>query len=603
MSSRPYRPPVANASSTYVGTPPAGGFRPSVAPGSFAARALSIYSRPSAAVMYSDIASATARNQALIQAAIERARIQAEELRRQAEERRRLEEERYRLEKDRQQKELEIRKRRGATGDTLRLMGGTTSTASQATKETLAGNPDITNDRAQDTVRSSDPNMNIPPGATYSEDFRTSDKAFAEQRAKATGGVVTLLPTVGDSPPQYTVRPTEGVGNRGDVFRNGGRFSRTSLNKEAYQDYLEFNSRRMNQGREKQVMEEGSLNFKELSKRYEEKFFNLYYDAQVATYGNPRNITEEVPTGRYLTETDAEGNIVRRYPQMQTEIIGQDWAYATDASYIDPETGEKVDRRDYGRPVEYLGMPRGLIISNIPASPAEDADMSEWSKYYKGLQTANAIPLYQLEAPVVTLNKMDVKQRSKLQKTLLAAQLLPPDMLVVPGQMSEELIEVMAGLMSDANVAGTTWEVQLEQNLNFAAEMERRNTGASGGGGGGGGGTTTYKQIQYNQTSVAQARSLLIGVLTEALGRYPTDEEVEEFLTMLNKEEKRSPSKNITTTTSSGGNTTAISRMTPTNVDAQALAEDFARSIDGFDENATDRFMNALFESLGETRV
>ena len=72
---------------------------------------------------------------------------------------------------------------------------------------------------------------------------------------------------------------------------------------------------------------------------------------------------------------------------------------------------------------------------------------------------------------------------------------------------------------------------------------------------------------------------------------------------MLNKEEKRSPSKNITTTTSSGGNTTAISRMTPTNVDAQALAEDFARSIDGFDENATDRFMNALFESLGETRV
>jgi hypothetical protein len=197
-----------------------------------------------------------------------------------------------------------------------------------------------------------------------------------------------------------------------------------------------------------------------------------------------------------------------------------------------------------------------------------------------------------------------VKQRSQFQKTLLAAQLLPPETLIVPGQMSEEVIEVMAGLMSDANVAGTTWEVQLNQRLSFAAEMESRNTGAGGGGGGGGGGgTTTYKQVQYNQTSVAQARSLLIGVLTEALGRYPTDEEVEEFLTMLNKEEKRSPSKNVTTTTSSGGNTTAISRMTPTTVDAQALAEDFARSIDGFDENATDRFMNALFESLGETRV
>ena len=350
-------------------------------------------------------------------------------------------------------------------------------------------------------------------------------------------------------------------------------------------------------------MEEGSLNFKELSKRYEDKFFNLYTDAQIAAYGNPRNITEEVPTGRYTTEYGPNGEVVRRTADMRTEIIGQDWAYATDASYTDPETGEIVPKREFGRPVEYLGMPRGLIISNIPAAPAEDADMSEWSKYYRGLQTANAVPLYQPEAPVVTLNKMDVKQRAKLQKTLLAAQLLPPDMLVVPGQMSEELIETMAGLMTDANQAGTTWEVQVQQRLTEAAKRESLNTGPGGGGGGGGGGTTTYKQVQYNQTSVAQARSLLIGVLTEALGRYPTDEEVEEFLTMLNKEEKRSPSKNITTTTSSGGNTTAISRMTPTTVDAQALAEDFARSIDGFDENATDRFMNALFESLGETRV
>lgn len=559
MSSQPYRPPVANASSTYVGTPPVGGFRPSAAPGSFAARALSIYSRPSAAVMYSDIASATARNQALIQAAIERARIQAEELRRQAEERRRLEEER------RRELEREARTRADRTS-------GDSTDATRPSVVALGG--------AGAAARSDSLGPQEKPYLPSADTAERTANAALERRFP--GG-----------------RP----GSSSNIFREGGQFSRTSLNKEAYQDYLEFNSRRMNQGREKQVMEEGSLNFKELSKRYEEKFFNLYYDAQVAAYGNPRNITEEVPTGRYLTETDAEGNIVRRYPEMRTEIIGQDWAYATDASYTDPETGEIVPRRDYGRPVEYLGMPRGLIISNIPASPAEDADMSEWSKYYKGLQTANAIPLYQPEAPVVTLNKMDVKQRSKLQKTLLAAQLLPPDMLVVPGQMSEELIEVMAGLMSDANVAGTTWEVQLEQNLNFAAEMERRNTGASGGGGGGGGGTTTYKQIQYNQTSVAQARSLLIGVLTEALGRYPTDEEVEEFLTMLNKEEKRSPSKNVTTTTSSGGNTTAISRMTPTTVDAQALAEDFARSIDGFDENATDRFMNALFESLGETRV
>ena len=567
MSSQPYRGPVANASSTYVGTPPVGGFRPSVYPSSFASRALSIYSQPSAAVMYSDIASATARNQILIQQAIERARVQAEELRRQAEERRRLEEER------RKELEREARTRADRTaGDSATAMP---PSRVQGTTDTERALVTALYDRM-------DQQGNIPDTTFLPTPDTAERTANAALERRFPGG-----------------RP----GSSSNIFREGGQFSRTSLNKEAYQDYLEFNSRRMNQGREKQVMEEGSLNFKELSKRYEDKFFNLYTDAQIAAYGNPRNITEEVPTGRYTTEYGPNGEVVRRTADMRTEIIGQDWAYATDASYTDPETGEIVPKREFGRPVEYLGMPRGLIISNIPAAPAEDADMSEWSKYYRGLQTANAVPLYQPEAPVVTLNKMDVKQRAKLQKTLLAAQLLPPDMLVVPGQMSEELIETMAGLMTDANQAGTTWEVQVQQRLTEAAKRESLNTGPGGGGGGGGGGTTTYKQVQYNQTSVAQARSLLIGVLTEALGRYPTDEEVEEFLTMLNKEEKRSPSKNITTTTSSGGNTTAISRMTPTNVDAQALAEDFARSIDGFDENATDRFMNALFESLGETRV
>ena len=130
--------------------------------------------------------------------------------------------------------------------------------------------------------------------------------------------------------------------------------------------------------------------------------------------------------------------------------------------------------------------------------------------------------------------------------------------------------------------------------------------GSNGASGGGGGGTTVYKQIQYTQTSVAQARSMLVSVLTEALGRYPTDGEVQRFLELLNKAENKSPTKTVTRTTTEGDNTTAVSRTTPSGVDAQAMAEEFARTVQGgkpFEERAVDRYLNALLNSMGERRA
>jgi hypothetical protein len=155
--------------------------------------------------------------------------------------------------------------------------------------------------------------------------------------------------------------------------------------------------------------------------------------------------------------------------------------------------------------------------------------------------------------------------------------------------------------MSLANQQGITWEQALDESIMIANKAKAQAAASYGGGGGGGGGATTiYKQIQYNQTSVAQARSLLIGVLTEALGRYPTDKEVQEFLDIVNKKEKKSPSKTVTKTTTSGDTTRAVTRMTPSDVDVQSLAEDFARGIEGYDENAADRYLNALLDSMGQ---
>ena len=88
-------------------------------------------------------------------------------------------------------------------------------------------------------------------------------------------------------------------------------------------------------------------------------------------------------------------------------------------------------------------------------------------------------------------------------------------------------------------------------------------------------------------------------MLTEALGRYPTDKEVQEFLDIVNKREKKSPTKTVTKTTNMGDTTRAVTRTTPSDVDVQALAEEFAQGLEGYNENAADRYLNALLDSMG----
>jgi hypothetical protein len=245
----------------------------------------------------------------------------------------------------------------------------------------------------------------------------------------------------------------------------------------------------------------------------------------------------------------------------------------------------------------------GDIVVNLPPRPAADADIDEWRRYYNGLKSSVATPLYKPESPMETLQRMDVKSRARFQKQLVAAQLISTDETIIPGQMDQTTLETMAGLMAEANFAGITWEVRLSQALQEAAIRKAESSGGGGyGGGGGGGGTTTYKQIQYTQTSVAQARSMLIGVLTEALGRYPTDEEVAEFLKIVNKQERKSPTKTVTRTTTEGDMTRAVSRTTPSTVDAQALAEEFAQGVGGgapAEANAAANYLAGFLESLG----
>lgn len=277
------------------------------------------------------------------------------------------------------------------------------------------------------------------------------------------------------------------------------------------------------------------------------------------------------------------------------EVAGLDWSYTVEGA------------EGWGRPDAYLGLAPGQVPFRRPKAPKEDAPYEEWVAYRNKLQQSIRKPLYKEDSVMETLWNMGTEGVRKFQKMLLQGQFYDTNDNVKLGVIGAKEIAWMRDLMTYANINGYTWEQQLEFELEGAAKAAAQSSGGGGyGGGGGGGGTTTYKQIQYTQTSIAQARSLLVNILKEALGREPTDSEVTKFVALLNKAESKSPTKTVTRTTTEGDMTTAVSRMTPSGVDAEYLAREFARGIGGgepFQANAETNYLAGLLESLGRASV
>jgi hypothetical protein len=338
----------------------------------------------------------------------------------------------------------------------------------------------------------------------------------------------------------------------------------------------------------------------------EETYDQRVAQAAVEIWGRPRELTY------YNPETG------------QVEFGGWDWSYTDQgAPGVEPGSVEYWRRQmggggttdvsmgaegGYGRPVEYLGLDRGAVPQARPTPPAEDAPYSEWAAYRNQLQQSIRKPMYRPESVMETLWAMGPDGVKQMQKQALKAQWYDSNDVVKFGVIGPKEVSWMEDLMALGNMNGTTWEEQFSMEIQGSLEAAARASSGGGGygGGGGGGGTTVYKQIQYTQTSMAQARSLLVGILTEALGREPTDSEVSKFVAMLNKAESKSPSRNVTKTTTEGDMTTAVSRTTPSSVDPEMLAREFAQDIGGgkpYEANAQARYLSALLESLGSASV
>jgi hypothetical protein len=279
--------------------------------------------------------------------------------------------------------------------------------------------------------------------------------------------------------------------------------------------------------------------------------------------------------------------------------------YYGDPSVVRDEGGnEKLMWGQYAP--QYLGLAQGQIAYMMPERPREDAPMSKWEEYSRQLDAAVSIPMYQEKNVLETLYGLGRKGLTEFQKGLVAAGLYDDETSFTYGLIGGVEQQMMRDIMSYANINGITWEQSRDAIFQAAKEKMARDkaiiAAQGGGGGGGGGGTQVYTQTQYTQTSMAQGRSLLVNVLRDALGRVPTEDEVRRFIQMLNAAESKSPMVSTTTTTRAGDETSAVTRMTPSDVDPQLLAEEFAQDIGGgaeYTSNQANRYMNALMQSLG----
>lgn len=250
---------------------------------------------------------------------------------------------------------------------------------------------------------------------------------------------------------------------------------------------------------------------------------------------------------------------------------------------------------------DYFGLSPGQVIARSIPKPAPGASFEELRRYRDALSTQLRVPQYNTMAFNRVWDDLGIVGIKQFQRKALAAQLYNPTQDSISfGNVSQKDLELMKGLMTDANVNGMSWEDQLDLLIQKAKDNPQN--GSGGGGGGGGGGSSVYTQVQYSNTSMAVARSTLTQILQSALGRIPTDSELSEFMVELGKAESQSPTTIVTSTNKVGSKTKAVSRTTPSTVDINDMALSFAKRIGGggeYDENKAQYYLNLIAKQYG----
>jgi len=119
-----------------------------------------------------------------------------------------------------------------------------------------------------------------------------------------------------------------------------------------------------------------------------------------------------------------------------------------------------------------------------------------------------------------------------------------------------------------------------------------------GGSGGGGGGTSTQIQRSVNISSAKDAKALINQSFQQSVGRDATDDEIKQFRSALNAEEKKNPSITKTTQTVSGSNVSTTNETTG-GMDRGAYMLEQGQKAEDYAEFQTETtYMDALMSAI-----
>ncbi len=293
--------------------------------------------------------------------------------------------------------------------------------------------------------------------------------------------------------------------------------------------------------------------------------------------------SQVTPTGGltgFVSIYDEIKALENSFSTRKTKVAEEVWGTPVKETVTNPD-GSTYEKLVWGtNGMEYLGLNPGQIYAALPPAPAADAPYEDFKKYRNRLVETIKAPLYTPDSLDTIWNNLGIKGIKEFQRAALKARLYDTNDPVTFGAVSDKEYTLMQGLMERANMNGTTWEKQMELMVQHG-EIVKARGGGGGGGGGGSGGTSVYTQVTFNNTSMAQARSTLTAVLKDALGRMPSEQELTDFIAMLNEAESKSPTRTVTRTTKTGDNTRAVARTTPSVVDPEQMAQEFAADIGG----------------------
>lgn len=131
------------------------------------------------------------------------------------------------------------------------------------------------------------------------------------------------------------------------------------------------------------------------------------------------------------------------------------------------------------------------------------------------------------------------------------------------------------------------------------AEQARGGSGGSGGGGGGGGnGTTVQTQKSVNISSAKDAKAFINQAFQQQVGRDATADEIKQFRTSLNDEEKKNPTITKTTQTVSGSNVSSTSESTGGMDRGAYMLEQGKKAKDYAEFQTETTYMDALMSAI-----